>query len=79
MASKTPKEVVNLLHKISLLTEKVYNDAPIEELKRDNETLQQEAISLFEKTPSYADCTEIREALASLLQAIKVTGVLHAD
>jgi hypothetical protein len=76
--SKTPKEVVNLLHKISLLTEKVYNHAPIEELERDNETLQQEARSLFEKTPSYA-CTEISEALASLLQAIKVTGVLHAD
>ena len=70
-----PSFISNLLSSITDLTEKVYDHADPEELARDNARLQGNARMLFKYTPNTKRLAEVEEALASLLLAIKATGL----
>ena len=70
-----PSFISNLLSSITALTEKVYDHADPEELARDNARLQGNERMLFKYTPNTNRLAEVEEALASLLLAVKATGL----
>ena len=70
-----PSFISNLISSIRAVTEKVYDHADPEELARDNARLQGNARMLFKYTPNSQGLSEVEEALASLLLAIKATGL----